>query len=194
MNFGEAAKISSVKFWSLTGSNRIVKVVSAKSEMALVTGSGSGTGSAKLSAKGYVTQEKYLYGKTAGGIERILGLRPGELSTMCYVYSFARLPTLDEVEFKFTCAFPDGKPFEEEQAQDLMQKRDDFSAGRNLYDHAISPVAQYYPPGSNMVPQWRLKTEVPIKERVAAVFGQLVFQRKNGSVKPYTPHNRSEIR
>lgn len=185
MNLGDAAKASSMAYWTLTGKNRIVKVVSPSGQRAIKS---YGT------AMGYVTQEKYLYGKTSTQIEGLLGLRPGELAQLCHVYALERLPQADEVEYKFSCAFPDGKAFDDEQAEVMMQAREEFLAGENLYDRSMVPVAQYYPPGSGMVPQWKLIKPVPIRSKIADVTNVFVFPRENGSTKPYTPHNRGEIR
>ncbi len=185
MTLGDAAKLSSMAHWKLTGKDRIVKVVSPSGQMAIAS---YGT------AMGYVTQEKYLYGKNSAQIEMLLGLRPGELSQLCSIYSISRLPTADEVEYKFSCAFPDGKTFDDAQAETMMQAREDFLDGANLYDRSMVPVTQYYPPGSAMVPQWKLTKPVPIGSKIADVTRQFVFPRANGSVKPYTPHNRGEIR
>lgn len=190
MNIADAAKINSMKHWELDGPNRIVKVVSPTRQKDIINYG---------SALGYVTQEKYLYGKGSTQIESILGLRPGELAVMCYVYALERLPLPNEVEFKFSCAFPDGEPFEAAQASKMMQARADFANGVDLYGEiskntSMTPVAQHYPPGSGMVPQWTLTSPVPVQSLIATVTPILVFPRPNGSIQPYSPHNRGEIR
>lgn len=185
MNFGAAINASAMRNWTLTGGDRIVKVVSATSAMTVEK---YGT------AMGYVTQEKYLFGKNSNEIERILGVRPYEFGVLCYVYALDRLPTAEEVEFKFSTAFPDGKPFERKGLDQMKAARNDYANGKNLYDRSMTPVAQYYPPGSSMVPQWKLIKPVPIRHKIATVTPNLVFPRANGSTKPYTPHNRGPIK
>ncbi|MFG5383995.1 MULTISPECIES: hypothetical protein [unclassified Yoonia] len=185
MNLGDAIHETSMRHWTVTGGNRIVKVVSPTADLGLQQ---YGT------AMGYVTQEKYLFGKNSREIEKLLGVRPNEFAVMCHVYALARVPTPDEVEFKFSTAFPDGKVFEAEQHDQMMTAREDFAAGTNLYDRSMTPVAQYYPPGSNMVPQWKLVKAVPLGGRIATVTPQFAYPRANGSIKPYTPHNRGEIK
>lgn len=189
MNLKDAAKYSSIRYWKLTGKNRIVKVMSPSARNWAFRDE-----TKPKAAQGYVTQEKYLYGKTASQIERLLGLRPGELAQMCHVYSFARLPAASDVEFQLSCAFPDGKVFDAAQADEIMQARSAFLDGGNLYDRSMVPVAQYYPPGAHMVPQWSLLKPVEILSKIATVTDVFPFPRENGSINPYRPHNRGEIR
>lgn len=172
--------------WKPSGKNRLVKVVSPHGENRI---SESGL------AGGYVTQEKYLYGMNSTRIERILGLRPGELRTRAIIYGFSRLPRPAEVDFKLSTAFPDGVPFGDDHVEQAMQARADFSAGVNLYDNSGEPVTQYYQPGSAMVPQWKIKRgcEIPVSGVIAVVTPVIAFPRSNGSLKPFTPHNRAPI-
>ncbi len=64
--------------WSLSGPNRIVKVVPLGRPLAPLL-------------KGYVGLEKSLLGKTPGGIEAALGLPSGSLSGGPRLYFFAQL-------------------------------------------------------------------------------------------------------
>lgn len=182
---GEMIKHSSMMHWKLEGPNRLVKVVSPTSDRAVQQFG---------SAMGYVTQEKYLYGKTTHEIERLLGLRPHELRQMAHVYALERLPTAEEVAFKLNCAFPDGQVFGAAEADRMMQARAAYSNHADLYDRSMTPVMQYYQPGSGMVPQWKLTAPVPVAGRIASVTDIFPFSRANGSIKPYTPHNRGAIR
>lgn len=184
-NFLDAALHSSMQFWSMSGPNRLVKVMGPDAERYMLQ-----TGR----IRGYVTQEKYLYGMAAHQIERALGLRPRELSQLCRIYSLARLPTAREVEFKFSAAFPDGRPAGDQQHMQIMQAREDFAAGKNLYQRSQVPTVQAYLPGSAMVPQWKLIMEIQAGGLIASVTDQFAFPRDSGSIKPYTPHNRGPIR
>jgi hypothetical protein len=145
---------------------------------------------------GYITQEKYLFGMTAPQIERTLGLRPGELAQLVYVYSLSRLPSAAEVDFRLSAVFPDGKPMDPALWAAHLQAREAYRAGLNLNDRSMVPVVQSYPPGSAMVPQWCLRKGVAITAGalLATVTAQFPFPRENGSIKPYTPHNRGPIR
>lgn len=181
----EQLKHNSMRHWTLTGKNRLVKVVSPAANQAVLSYG---------SAMGYVTLEKYLYGKNTHAIEKILGLRPLELRQLAHVYALERLPTADEFEFRLTCAFPDGRVFDDAGRAQMAQARDAFDAGSDLYERSLTPVRQYYPPGSNQVFQWQLTSPVPVSHRIATVTEIIPFPRANGSIKPYTPHNRGEIR
>lgn len=185
MNLGDLIKHSSMKHWKLEGPNRLVKVVSPTADHAVQQFG---------SAMGYVTQEKYLYGKVASEIERILGLRPHELCQMAHIYALERLPTADEVAFRLSSAFPDGKAFEAAGQKQMMEAREAYADHRDLYERSMTPVTQFYQPGSGMVPQWQLIAPVPVVGKIATVTDVFAFPRANGSLKPYTPHNRRAIR
>lgn len=182
---GELATESSMTSWTLTGGTRLVKVCSPTAAQAVEKYG---------SAMGYVTQEKYLYGKSCTEIERLLGLRPFELRNLAYIFSLARLPRMGEFEFRFSTAFPAGKPFEKKQADEMMQARQDYLDHKRVNERSIMPVQQYYPPGSAMIPQWELTTPIAVAGLVATVTATVPLTRDNGSIKEYTPHNRGPIR
>ncbi len=186
-NFGEAIQASSMRTWALSGPFRLVKVVGPAAEEYMQRTGQIG---------GYFTQEKYLYGMSPAQIERTLGLRPNELSQMARVYAFSRLPTAAEIDFRLSAAQPDGKIFDQAQMDQILQARTDYANGVNLYNRSQVPTVQAYPPGSAMVPQWTFKRGmgVPVGGLIATVTPQFPFSRENGSVKPYTPHNRGPIR
>lgn len=173
-NFMEVVKHSSMRHWSNTGPNRPVKVVSPAAEKAL---------SQHGMVSGYITQEKFLIGKTCDRIERDLGLRPFELRNQCYIYSLERLPTSDEVEFKLSCDFPDGRVFSDESYQKASDARVDYLENRNTLVRSMTPVYNYYPPGSGRVLQWRLISSVPIDRKIAVVTRVLPFTKQNGLVR-----------
>lgn len=184
---GELMLHGSMRNWSLRPGARLVKVLSP---------------SALLHAgdppmlSGYITQEKYLYGQTSTGIERILGLRPGELAQMVHVYALSRLPTPAEVDFRLSAAWPDGGHFDAAALAAHLKAREEYRQGLNLHQRSMVPVVQSYPPGSGMVPQWCLKKGVAIAAsgKIATATAQFPFPRANGSIKPYAPHNRGPIR
>jgi hypothetical protein len=84
--------------WSLTGPNRIVKVLP-----------GGGTPAAALG--GYITLGRFLLGKTPHQIENSLGLPFGYLKMGARIYSFARLPMACEYEYELTALHPGGLVF-----------------------------------------------------------------------------------
>lgn len=145
---------------------------------------------------GYLTQEKYLFGLTAPQIERVLGLRSGELGQTAKIYSLSRLPGVHEVDFRLSAAFPDGKLMDDEAWAAHLEAREAYRLGLDLNLRSMVPVIQSYPPGSAMVPQWCLKPAVAIKAGplLATVTAQFALPRENASIKPYTPHNRGPIR
>jgi hypothetical protein len=57
---------------------------------------------------GYVTQERFLLGRTAADIERALGLPFGSLRSGCRVLRLQRQPGPSEVVYELTTKYPDG--------------------------------------------------------------------------------------
>lgn len=102
----------------------LVKVVSAE------RGPSAGVG-------GYITNEKFIAGRTPAEMERILGLKRGELGDGAHVMRLNRLPTSEEFELRGYTNTPDGKTYVE---------------GVSNPD---------YPPGLG-APQWQLKRGVQI--------------------------------
>lgn len=198
--FGELVFASSMRTWSDRPGMRLVKVLSPSARNHAEALSRSARNHAgdppPPRITGYITQEKYLYGMTASQIERTLGLRPGELAQMAHIFTLSRLPTAAEVDFRLSAVFPDGKPMEATQWAAHLKARDDYRLGLNLHERSMVPVVQSYPPGSAMVPQWCLTKgiAIPAKALVATVTAQFPFPRENGSIKPYTPHDRGPIR
>lgn len=183
----ELALHSSIRHWSDRPGMRPVKVLSPSAL--------NHAGQPPM-ISGYITQEKYLFGLTAPQIERVLGLRAGELAQMAHVLALSRLPDVSEIDFRLSAVFPDGRPFDAAELAAHLRAREDYLQGLNLYDRSMVPVVQSYPPGSAMVPQWCLKPgmRIPAGPQIATVTAQFAFPRENGSIKPYTPHNRGPIR
>lgn len=195
--FGELAKQSSMQHWSLSGRQQLVKVVSAAGYEHM----GSKPPEDQL-VGGYITEKRYLWGLTNRQIEKVLGLRPFELKHVAFVFGLSRLPTADEVDFRLSAAFPDGKsPYDEDgkladsYTQGLKKAQADFQAGKGTTDRSNWPVVDFYPMGSGQVPQWKIRPNVriPTSGLMAIVTDAKPFPRENGSTKPYTPHNRGSI-
>lgn len=89
-------------------------------------------------ASGYVTQEKFILGRTPAEIERLLGVRIGSLSGGCRVYRLARAPGPSECTYELTTEFPDGLAFHP----------------------AFSDPS--FPPGAPYVQQWQLLARIPV--------------------------------
>jgi len=84
--------------WSLTGPNRIVKVVP------LTMGPATSLG-------GYITVGRFLINKTPREIERDLGLNQNFLLSGARIYRFTRLPMTHEYDYELTALHPGGLAF-----------------------------------------------------------------------------------
>jgi hypothetical protein len=84
--------------WSLSGPNRIVKIVPLQMP-------------ARSEVDGYITTGNFLIGKIPSQIERVLGLPLNYLCLGARVYRFRRLPMAHEYEYELTAKFPDGLAF-----------------------------------------------------------------------------------
>lgn len=136
--------------WSLEGPNRLVKVV----EMERVINCPP---IARL--RGYVTQERYLFGKTPRDIEIALGLKPNILLRGCRVFRLRKLPGSKEYTDEGTADLPGGMAFIAEdafEAEAKFEKENQKSYDRSLYARG------YYPPGSSLIPQWNVTIEIPV--------------------------------
>lgn len=122
----------------LAGTNRMVKVAALATMSTPVF--------ARVS--GYVTQEKFLCGKSPQQIEAALGLKGDSLKTGCRVYRFRRQPGPSECTYELTTAFPDGLAYHE---------------GFSNPD---------YPPGDARIHQWRLCVEIPVDHLIDLLPGQ----------------------
>lgn len=85
------------------------------------------------SVRGYITQEKFIKGKTPQEMEKILGLESGKLENGATIYRLTETPKADQFTPKGYSQTPGGRPYE--------------SGGK-------------YPPGEG-VPQWELNEDVP---------------------------------
>jgi len=115
--------------WSKGGSNRLVKVVPGKNGAKYLDGG---------SIRGYVTQEKFIVGRTPEEIERILGLKNGTLKEGADVIWIDEIPKADQFDFVVPQGRPPGTP-----------------AG-----YSNVPGLPDYPPGLG-APQWILKDSKP---------------------------------
>ena len=102
-------------------------------------------------ARGYITEERFLFGKTPDQMERLLGLLPFQLRGGAKLYRLSHLPKKDEFECKGYTHLPGGQPFE----FDLHQWQ----------------MGSLYPPGGG-APQYRLVKEVPCSLIQELISGQ----------------------
>jgi hypothetical protein len=114
-------KALAIQKWSTGGSNGLVKIVSSE------RGPLSDVG-------GYITQEKYIMGKTPAEMEKLLGLPAGELKNGANAMRLNRLPTASEFELRGYTNTPNGQPY---------------------------VTGEAYPPGLG-VPQWQISRGVQI--------------------------------
>jgi len=84
--------------WSLSGPNRVVKIVPLQMP-------------ARSEVEGYITTGNFLIGKIPSQIERALGLPLNYLCFGARIYRFLRLPMAHEYEYELTAKFPDGLAF-----------------------------------------------------------------------------------
>ena len=83
--------------FSLGGQNRLVKVI------AIPTG-----GRVPPTVAGFVTQERFLLGKTPAQIEEALGVRANSLVSGCMVLALQSVPGPSQIDYELTTNFPDG--------------------------------------------------------------------------------------
>jgi hypothetical protein len=110
-----------IQKWSTGGSNGLVKIVSAERGALQKVG-------------GYITQEKYIVGKTPAEMERLLGLPAGELKNGASAMRLNRLPNPNEFELRGYTNTPGGLPYN---------------------------PGDLYPPGLG-VPQWQISRGIQI--------------------------------
>jgi hypothetical protein len=89
-------KRNAVAYWKQNAMNRPVKITAENRAPAFWS-------------EGYITCRKFVTGRTLDEVERILGLRPGELEKGAYVHEFIRLPTIDEFEVRGYTQTPAGQ-------------------------------------------------------------------------------------
>jgi hypothetical protein len=130
--------------WTLVGPSGLVKVVRLATMINVP---------AKARAPGYVTQQRYLFGKTPAQIERDFGLPPFSLDRGCRVFRLERLPQRSEYTYELSAAEPDGLAF---NPADAWEAR-----ARFVNDPSLTEVP-YYPPGNERIPQWRVTGDIPL--------------------------------
>ena len=143
---GEQITARSMEGWTLAGPSALVKAVSVDMEREVRK---------RGVVAGYITQAKFLTNLNANQIERDLGLRPGSMRRGLVVFWLARLPKLNEVEQRYFANWPGGYPWTELQYAEYLKARND-----NLKNFA--DTINYYVPGSDRLPQWRLLSPVQI--------------------------------
>ncbi|MCJ2034351.1 hypothetical protein [Methylobacterium sp. J-068] len=140
ITFQELATFSSFRSWTLSGENAVVKAVSVEDAVRPAS---------LRTATGYVTQAKFLRNLNSLQIESSLGLRPNSMKKGCYVFYFAEMPKLKDVDQRFTADLPDGKVWSETVQQAYEDAR---AAARQSGSDRI----EFYPPGSAKIMQWQL--------------------------------------
>jgi len=94
----DVLKRNAIAYWQLSPRNKPVKLTSlARAPM--------------FWSEGYITCHKFIAGRSLAEAERILGLRPGELSGGAYLYEFLRLPTAEEFDTRGYTQTPGGQPW-----------------------------------------------------------------------------------
>ena len=131
--------------WSITGAQRLVKVV----RMGTVMNTPE-----HVRAVGYVTQELYLFGKTPYQIERALGLPPRSLLRGCRIFHLERLPMRSEYTDELTADKPGGLAFD---PGDALEKKARYEERANMLE------VPYYPPGDPWIPQWDVTVSIPLR-------------------------------
>ena len=117
-----------IAYWELKAENRPVKITGILRHPGLW-------------AEGYITCYKFVAGRSLEDVERILGLKVGELAGGAYLYEFMRSPSASEFELRGYTQCP---------------------AGENW------TAASDYPPGLG-APQWEVTREAYIPSRLAAI-------------------------
>src|SRR5579863_4208433 len=123
---------------------------------------------------GFVTQLKYLNGRTLLQIEGLLGFLGGRLSVRATIFALARLPNIEEFETRGYSQVADHRHRPPAALDPLALRRMAMRAwtltgGDSLiklmpqarHDEAMPADAQY-PPGRG-VPQWKLTRPIPAR-------------------------------
>jgi hypothetical protein len=128
---------------------------------------------------GYVTQDKFLIGRTLAELESYLGFHKGRLARGATFVKLTRLPTDTEFElaaFSMTAAHRYAAPtgLDITKLKDLARSAWDLSGPNRLvkvlpgiaHDPTMADDDQY-PPGQG-VPQWRIKRDRPVPGIIVA--------------------------
>jgi hypothetical protein len=120
-------KRMAMAYWAASPLNRPVKVTSAARPP-------------MFWAEGFVTCYKFVGGRSLDEVERILGLRLGDLAAGAYFHEFQMLPMVDQFELKGYSQCPDGQNW--------------------------TPASDY--PAGLGAPQWRILPNTFVPSSVAA--------------------------
>ena len=150
------------------------------------------TPNATMLVGGWITQEKFILGKTPEEMEAILGFRPGRLGQGVCILALNRLPREDEFEFGGYTYWPGGNPVHGSKGAKFDEKVVKASLIRELWrlsgpDRLVKVIPnvphtdlETYPIGKG-APQWKIKSPVTIPATVVACL-------KKGE--PYLPYGR----
>ncbi len=113
-------KRNAIAYWQQGARNRPVKVTSfSRAPM--------------FWSEGYITCHKFIAGRSLAEVERILGLRQGELTAGAYLYVFLRLPSADEFETRGYTQTPGGQPWHAGSAYPVGAGAAQWEVRRNTY-------------------------------------------------------------
>lgn len=190
-NVKEAINASSARDWALSGRNGLVKVVGPMAPDNI------------KEVGGYITQEKFLYGLNNIEMERALGLAPGKLQPVAFVWRLARLPKPGEYDYRMSTALPDGK-FMDRAAEtekgsgvtnaEAIEKVNDYYAG-GTGGKVPDEINGFYPPGSALPLQWVISkgVKIPVAGSRIEVTGKNPFPREGGSTQKWKSHGRDDV-
>jgi hypothetical protein len=116
----KAVKRSAISYWQQSPLNKPVKLTSFSREPTMW-------------GEGYITCHKFIIGRSLTEAERILGLRPGELSSGAYLYKFLRLPTIEEFDTRGYTQTPGGLPWQEGGAYPVGAGAAQWEIRRNTF-------------------------------------------------------------
>ena len=140
----EGFQASSMKHWGRSGKNALIKVINEESANQVKRGNLK-----TVTVYGYFGVAKPILGMQPFQIERALGLPPLSLAKGAYVYQLDRLPTFDEIDFRYSLAWPDGKMPTPAEYMDKIARRDRILAG-------LESEQRFFPPGGVHIQQWTL--------------------------------------
>ena len=182
---------SSARDWALTGRNALVIVVGPTAPHDL------------KEVGGYITQQKFIYGLDNTEMERALGLAPGKLQPVAYVWKLARLPKAGEYDYRLSTAMPDGKFLDRDAEtsegsgvtnRQAMEMANDYYAG-GADGEVPAEIASFYPPGSLLPMQWTILrgVKIPVAGSRIEVSKANSYPREGGSTKKWEQHGRKEV-
>lgn len=129
---------------------------------------------------GFITQEKFILGKSLPELELLLGFHSGRLKEGAKIYVLTQLPQPNQFELRgysqvaghqWEKKFPQGTNLDENKIKEFLIKNVFTTIGNNrlvkikaISNHIISfSDDDQYPPGLG-IPQWKLITPLMVRE------------------------------